>query len=195
MRRAPCPCKATSTSAPAATSPSPNWRGASPGWSVTKASSHSTPASPMAPRASFLIRPSSMPWVGGQPFRWTTDWRGPMQTTSAACRVPLPLNLDPWLLERLACPVHRTGLIADAQVLKCEHGCRYPVVEGVPVMLLEGEAQTIKLAQASIRLSREGMADQGLYLDTLGVTDEERRELADAASAPRPGTIDPVVSY
>jgi SAM-dependent methyltransferase len=91
--------------------------------------------------------------------------------------------------------VHRTGLIADAQVLKCEHGCRYPVVEGVPVMLLEGEAQTITLAQASIRLSREGMADQDLYLDTVGVTDEERRELADFASAPRPGTIDPVVSY
>ncbi len=48
--------------------------------------------------------------------------------------------IDPWLLERLVCPVTRTTLHWDAarQSLVSEAaGLAYPVREGVPVLLAE----------------------------------------------------------
>ena len=53
--------------------------------------------------------------------------------------------LDPWLLERLVCPMRRTPLRYDepAQELVSEAaGLAYPVRDGVPVMLVE-EARRI----------------------------------------------------
>ena len=50
------------------------------------------------------------------------------------------MSLDPWLLERLVCPVTRTPLVYDeeAQELVSEAaGLAYPVRDGVPVMLAE----------------------------------------------------------
>lgn len=60
-------------------------------------------------------------------------------------RVPDPTLLDPWLLERLVCPVTRTPLRYDeaAQELVSEAaGLAYPIRDGVPVMLVE-EARTV----------------------------------------------------
>ena len=54
--------------------------------------------------------------------------------------------LDPWLLERLVCPVTRTPLRYDeaAQELVSEAaGLAYPIRDGVPVMLVE-EARRIE---------------------------------------------------
>ncbi len=48
--------------------------------------------------------------------------------------------LDPWLLERLVCPVTRTPLRYDeaAQELVSESaGLAYPIRDGVPVMLVD----------------------------------------------------------
>lgn len=48
--------------------------------------------------------------------------------------------IDPWLLERLCCPLTRTPLRydEDAQELVSEAaGLAYPVRDGVPVMLAE----------------------------------------------------------
>lgn len=48
--------------------------------------------------------------------------------------------IDPWLLERLCCPLTRTPLRWDerAQELVSEAaGLAYPVRDGVPVMLVE----------------------------------------------------------
>lgn len=50
------------------------------------------------------------------------------------------MSLDPWLLERLVCPVTRTPLRYDeaAQELVSEAaGLAYPIRDGVPVMLVE----------------------------------------------------------
>ncbi|MBB3879461.1 Trm112 family protein [Sphingomonas pseudosanguinis] len=50
------------------------------------------------------------------------------------------MSLDPWLLERLVCPVTRTPLRYDeaAQELVSESaGLAYPIRDGVPVMLVE----------------------------------------------------------
>ncbi|WP_343528102.1 Trm112 family protein [Sphingomonas sp.] len=54
------------------------------------------------------------------------------------------MTLDPWLLERLVCPVTRTPLRYDeaAQELVSEAaGLAYPVRDGVPVMLVEEARQ------------------------------------------------------
>jgi uncharacterized protein YbaR (Trm112 family) len=48
--------------------------------------------------------------------------------------------IDPWLLERLVCPVTREPLRADEarQELVCEAAqLAYPVRDGVPVLLVE----------------------------------------------------------
>jgi uncharacterized protein YbaR (Trm112 family) len=50
------------------------------------------------------------------------------------------MSPDPWLLERLVCPVTRTPLRYDeaAQELVSEKaGLAYPIRDGVPVMLVE----------------------------------------------------------
>ncbi|HIV78283.1 MAG TPA: Trm112 family protein [Candidatus Sphingomonas excrementigallinarum] len=50
------------------------------------------------------------------------------------------MSLDPWLLERLVCPVTRTPLRYDeaSQELVSEAaGLAYPIRDGVPVMLVE----------------------------------------------------------
>ena len=48
--------------------------------------------------------------------------------------------IDPWLLERLVCPVTRTPLRYDAvanELLSTAAGLAYPVRDGVPVLLIE----------------------------------------------------------
>lgn len=51
-----------------------------------------------------------------------------------------PDTLDPWLLQRLVCPVTRTALSYDAtagELISDAAGLAYPVRDGVPVMLVE----------------------------------------------------------
>jgi uncharacterized protein YbaR (Trm112 family) len=50
------------------------------------------------------------------------------------------MTLDPWLLERLVCPITRTPLRYDAErqeLLSEAAGLAYPIRDGVPVMLVE----------------------------------------------------------
>lgn len=51
-----------------------------------------------------------------------------------------PSVLDPWLLERLVCPLTRTPLCYDPQadeLVSEAAGLAYPIRDGVPVMLVE----------------------------------------------------------
>jgi len=53
--------------------------------------------------------------------------------------------LDPWLLERLVCPMTRTPLRYDEarqELISDAAGLAYPIRDGVPVMLVE-EARRI----------------------------------------------------
>ena len=55
------------------------------------------------------------------------------------------MTLDPWLLERLVCPVTRTPLRYDEaaqELISDAAGLAYPIRDGVPVMLVE-EARTV----------------------------------------------------
>ncbi len=55
-------------------------------------------------------------------------------------------TIDPWLLERLVCPVTRTPLVYDAaagELLSEAAGLAYPIRDGVPVLLAD-EARPIQ---------------------------------------------------
>jgi uncharacterized protein YbaR (Trm112 family) len=55
------------------------------------------------------------------------------------------IAIDPWLLERLVCPVTRTPLRLDearGELVSEAAGLAYPIRDGVPVMLVE-EARRI----------------------------------------------------
>jgi uncharacterized protein YbaR (Trm112 family) len=48
--------------------------------------------------------------------------------------------LDPWLLERLVCPMTRTSLRYDEaaqELISDAAGLAYPIRNGIPVMLVE----------------------------------------------------------
>lgn len=54
-------------------------------------------------------------------------------------------SIDPWLLDRLVCPVTRTPLRWDAaagELVSNAAGLAYPVRDGMPVLLVEA-ARTI----------------------------------------------------
>ncbi|HNX80987.1 MAG TPA: methyltransferase domain-containing protein [Candidatus Omnitrophota bacterium] len=105
------------------------------------------------------------------------------------------MAVDAWYLENLVCPRDHGRLVAEQDGLCCLV-CRgtYPVVAGIPVMLRDDVEQTIGVAQASIRCAhgqRTDMRAPDLYLETLGVNDEEKTL---AASLSGTSAIDPVVS-
>ena len=47
-----------------------------------------------------------------------------------------------WLLDSLACPRDRTPVTFAKDELKCAGGHRYPVVQGIPIMLMQDVAPT-----------------------------------------------------
>ena len=52
--------------------------------------------------------------------------------------------LDPWMLEKLVCPLTRTPLRYDRQageLVSEAAGVAYPILDGVPVMLIEEARQ------------------------------------------------------
>ena len=56
------------------------------------------------------------------------------------------MSIDPWLLERLVCPVTRTPLRYDEaadELVSDTAALAYPIRDGVPVMLIE-EARRIE---------------------------------------------------
>ena len=55
------------------------------------------------------------------------------------------MSIDPWLLERLVCPITRTALRYDeaaGELISEAAGLAFPIRDGVPVMLVE-EARRI----------------------------------------------------
>lgn len=104
------------------------------------------------------------------------------------------MSIDPWYIEHLVCPRDQQSLSSDCDALVCGAGHRYPVVEGVPVMLIAEVAPTIEIAPASLSEAerRVGGADP-FYLSTLSLSDDERDGIRELAR--RPSAIDPVVTY
>jgi SAM-dependent methyltransferase/uncharacterized protein YbaR (Trm112 family) len=75
-----------------------------------------------------------------------------------------------WLLESLACPRDRMPVTLARDELECACGHRYPVVQGIPIMLLEEVAPTLPshfretLEHVSTGDDQDGMANsQGVF--------------------------------
>jgi len=44
--------------------------------------------------------------------------------------------MDPWLLTHLVCPSDHTALETQDTILRCTHGHTYPLLDGIPILLL-----------------------------------------------------------
>ncbi len=102
--------------------------------------------------------------------------------------------MDTWYLENLVCPRDQASLQLRSDQLVCPHHHRYPVVNGVPVMLLDGIHQTIPVADQSIAQAECPAGADGWYLESVGLNADERAEIAKLAVQPG-RKIDPVVAY
>jgi uncharacterized protein YbaR (Trm112 family) len=105
----------------------------------------------------------------------------------------LAKNLDVRLLSILECPRDHSELrVEDRDHLRCVQGHKYPILDGTPVFLLAEKQQTIGIASASLKAAESGMGGP-LYIDTLGLSDNEKRGIdKDWLAA---GDVDPVISY
>ena len=101
--------------------------------------------------------------------------------------------MDKWLLERLACPVDREPVVQEGAELICGQGHRYPVVDGIPVMLRDDVAHTLWVAEASLTKARSlagaPVAEGDVHAETLGISPEQRERLKELPE----GGVDPVV--
>jgi len=103
-----------------------------------------------------------------------------------------PTTIDARLLSLLVCPRDRAELGLEDLHLCCPHGHKYPIVNGVPVLLLAEKEQTIGIAKASLDAVENGIGHP-LYIDTLGLSEEEKRGIERDWTAG--AEIDAAVSY
>jgi SAM-dependent methyltransferase/uncharacterized protein YbaR (Trm112 family) len=105
-------------------------------------------------------------------------------------------RVDPRLRDRLACPRDYGGLTESHDALRCANGHEYPIVDGVPVMLLADVPQTFGAATASLARAGGHLVDRrapDLFLESVEISDDEKEGVV-ALAARRP-PIDPVVAY
>ncbi|SFU97138.1 Methyltransferase domain-containing protein [Methylobacterium sp. 174MFSha1.1] len=104
-------------------------------------------------------------------------------------------DIDPWYLDHLVCPAEGGPLRCDGRDLVSGTGRRYPIVDGVPVMLLTDRRQTIRLARASIERAHGRVPTESrfphFYVETLALGTAERERLVQLAAGSE-CAIDPV---
>jgi 2-polyprenyl-3-methyl-5-hydroxy-6-metoxy-1,4-benzoquinol methylase/uncharacterized protein YbaR (Trm112 family) len=100
---------------------------------------------------------------------------------------------EAWLREHLVCPRDQQSLRTDRERLVCPQGHEYPVVDGVPVMLLDDVAQTIGVAADSLREARKQPPPDPWFVDAIPCNPRERALIRQQIATFRPGTVDPVV--
>jgi SAM-dependent methyltransferase/uncharacterized protein YbaR (Trm112 family) len=67
-------------------------------------------------------------------------------------------RLEPYVWELLACPRDKGALVQAGTDLVCEQGHRYPIVEGVPIMLVSEAEQTHIEGTRSLKVAETGDA-------------------------------------
>jgi len=68
-------------------------------------------------------------------------------------------TLDPWLQAHMVCPRDQQKLaLGDPQTLHCSSGHTYPVIHGIPVMLLVEASPTHGIFSVSLAQAREAVA-------------------------------------
>ena len=107
--------------------------------------------------------------------------------------------INSWYERNVICPRDHLPLKSQNEHLVCGRGHVYPLVDGVPVLLLNDVPQTMHVAEASLRRANGlGMPDERaphLYLESLGIDDNVKTELIRFAGANTNAPVDPVVQY
>jgi ubiquinone/menaquinone biosynthesis C-methylase UbiE/uncharacterized protein YbaR (Trm112 family) len=107
-------------------------------------------------------------------------------------------TLSEFLSQTLVCPRDGLGLTSERSFLFCPAGHKYPIVEGIPVLLLDEREQTIGIANDSLAAARKVASGETptdpYFTSTLGINDAERRGvIAEAQKGNSP--IDPVAKF
>lgn len=108
------------------------------------------------------------------------------------------MDLSAWT--DLVCPIDKSALNFDHDGASCAaHGHRYPVVEGIPVLLRDDVEQTIGLARASLDRARgvPGSVDARrpeLHLESLGISEAEKAMAIALADDGKSSSVDPVAA-
>ena len=100
---------------------------------------------------------------------------------------------DRGLYEKLICPKHRSRLSVVEGSLYCQENCGFPIIEGIPVLLLEDFPQTLGVAVDSLREAKLNNHEDPFFIETLGISCAEKFLLRERV---RNGnfSIDPVVA-
>lgn len=100
-------------------------------------------------------------------------------------------------LDVLSCPIDGSKLSLEGDWVRGVCGHRFPVVEGVPVLLRDDVPQTIEISNRSLALARrwvDGLRDDPVFVDTLGLSPQERSQVRSALTA-KGNKVDPVISH
>src|SRR5438105_4693982 len=73
-----------------------------------------------------------------------------LMPTTVGSRTRNVTSIDPWYLQNLICPIDRTPFTFDGARLISQRGRAYPIVDGVPVLLVDNREPTIDVARLSI---------------------------------------------
>jgi ubiquinone/menaquinone biosynthesis C-methylase UbiE/uncharacterized protein YbaR (Trm112 family) len=104
------------------------------------------------------------------------------------------MGSEPPGISGLVCPRDRASLSHSDGALVCSQGHRYPVVAGVPIMLMDEIPATLHVMRGSLSVGSGAHRDKldPYYTETLGVSPEQREAILRASS--RASAIDPVVN-
>jgi SAM-dependent methyltransferase/uncharacterized protein YbaR (Trm112 family) len=89
--------------------------------------------------------------------------------------------IDNWYLENLVCPVDGSSLELRDSFLISEFGRRYPIIDGIPVMLRPDTEVTIGVARASLEIANRvasgiSVNQDEFYLATVGISEAQREQ-------------------
>ena len=85
--------------------------------------------------------------------------------------------IDDWYLENLRCPRDKTKLNLVGNDLVSQSGNTYPIVNGIPIMLIDNVPQTIDLANTSLADSKLKNDSDPYFINTLGISEYEKRQV------------------
>jgi SAM-dependent methyltransferase/uncharacterized protein YbaR (Trm112 family) len=105
------------------------------------------------------------------------------------------MQIDSVAIPGLVCPRDHTSLRMAEGNLICELNHEYPVIAGVPIMLVEEIPATLHVLSGSLAAAhdKDRSLDDYYYTETLGVSPEQRESILRSKS--QSSGIDPVVNY
>jgi 2-polyprenyl-3-methyl-5-hydroxy-6-metoxy-1,4-benzoquinol methylase len=93
----------------------------------------------------------------------------------------------------LRCPLNGDALRVDGEWLISTKGERYPIIQGVPVLLVETNDPTLWVVSASYNAARDNSNDV-YHEDTIGCGPVELGRLRDKLKSDKDANVDPVIA-